>query len=138
VKKKIICFAVNNLKQVEELISATKQINLKTVIFIKYYIVSGFGADWIRALTSILIKSSPRNSFKLFVDCHKDCGLAIELIKLKIDYIKINSNTVTLKKINQIAEQNKVLLNPSFHIVDLSNIKNIKKKICKIKLLEKK
>ena len=50
---------------------------------------------------------------------------------MKIDFIKVNTNSIIFKKINNIAKKNKVLLNPSFHIVDLSNIKNINKKIIK-------
>ena len=65
-------------------------------------------------------------SFKLYVDANTDYGLSIELISIKINYIKLRCNNKIIKKINQIAKKNKVLLNPPFHIVDLSNIKNIR------------
>ena len=42
-------------------------------------------------------------------------------------------NNLILNKINQIAKKNKVLLNPTFDVVDLTKIKNIQKKL-KIKL----
>ena len=42
-----------------------------------------------------------------------------------------------LSKINNIAYKNRVLLNPSFNIVDCRNIKNIKLKIKKIYLRKK-
>ena len=47
------------------------------------------------------------------------------LIRQNIDYIKLKSNDILLKKINQIAKKNKVLLNPNFNVVDLTKIKNI-------------
>ena len=46
---------------------------------------------------------------------------------------QLKNNKIILNKINQIAKQNKVLLNPTFDVVDLTKIKNIQKKL-KIKL----
>ena len=131
-KKKIICFAVNTLKQAKETIKETNKNNIKPIIFIKYYIVKGFGVDWIKTLQLLLASSFSQNSFKLYVDANTDYGLSIELISIKINYIKLRSNHKIIKKINQIAKKNKVLLNPSFRIVDLSNIKNISRKISTI------
>ena len=128
-KNKFICFAVNTLKQAEETIKEANKNNIKPIIFIKYYIVKGFGADWIKALQLLLASSFPQNSFKLYVDANTDYGLSIELINIKINYIKLRCNHQIIKKINQIAKKNRVLLNPSFRIIDLSNIKNIKRKI---------
>mgnify|MGYP001225884779 FL=1 len=130
-KKKLYSYAVINFKQAEEVIKASKENNIKPIIFIKNSILIGFGVDWIKALISLLAKKFPRNSFEFYVDCSTDYGFAIELIENKIDFIKLNTNTIILKKINNIAMKNKVLLNPSFNIVDLSNIKNISKKIVK-------
>ena len=131
-KNKFICFAVNTLKQAEETIQIANKNNIKPIIFIKYYIVKGFGVDWIKTLQLLLASSFPQNSFKLYVDANTDYGLSIELIGIKINYIKLRCNNKILKKINQIAKKNKVLLNPSFRIVDLSNIKNISRKISTI------
>ena len=75
-----------------------------------------------------------KNSFEIYVDANYNFGLAIELIDLKTHYIKLKSNQIILKKINQIAKKNKVLLNPSFRIVDLCNIKNISRKIYSISI----
>ena len=50
----------------------------------------------------------------------------------KIEYIKLRGNSIILKKIREIADKNRVLLNPSFNIVDCRNIKNINLKIKKI------
>ena len=131
-KNKSICFAINNLKQAEKTIQEASKNNIKPIIFIKYFIVKGFGADWIKALQLLLASSFPKNSFKLYVDVNTDYGLSIELISIKINYIKLRCNHKIIKKINQIAKKNRVLLNPSFRIVDLSNIKNISRKISKI------
>ena len=131
-KNKLICFGVNTLKQAEETIREAKKNNIRPIIFIKYYIVKGFGVDWIKTLKLLLVSSFSQNSFKLYVDANTDYGLSIELISIKINYIKLKCNHKIIKKINQIAKKNKVLLNPSFRIVDLSNIKNISRKISTI------
>ena len=131
-KNKFICFAVNTLKQAEETIKEANKNNIKPIIFIKYYIVKGFGIDWIKTLQLLLASSFSQNSFKLYVDANTDYGLSIELISIKINYIKLRCNHKIIKKINQIAKKNKVLLNPSFRIVDLSNLKNISRKISTI------
>ena len=131
-KNKFICFAVNTLKQAEEVIQEANKNNIKPIIFIKHYIVKGFGVDWIKALQLFLASSFPQNSFKLYVDANTDYGLSIELISIKINYIKLRCNDKIIKKINQIAKKNRVLLNPSFHIIDLSNIKDINRKISTI------
>ena len=128
-KKKIHCYSIINFKQAETVIKLANKNKIKPIIFIKYYIVSGFGVDWIKALISLLSKSFTRNRFKLYVDCNRNYGLAIQLIEIKIDFIKLKANMIILKKINSIISKNIVLLNPSFTVVDLANIKNINKKI---------
>ena len=128
-KNKVICFTVNTLKQAEETIQEARKNNIKPIIFIKYYIVKGFGIDWIKTLQLLLASSFPQNSFELYVDANTDYGLSIELISIKISYIKLRCNHNIIKKINQIAKKNRVILNPSFRIVELSNIKNISRKI---------
>ena len=84
-KNKFICFAVNTLKQAEETIQEANKNNIKPIIFIKYYIVKGFGIDWIKTLQLLLASSFPQNSFKLYVDANTDYGLSIELISIKIE-----------------------------------------------------
>jgi len=56
----------------------------------------------------------------------------------KINYLKLKNNSLILSKINNIAHKNRVLLNPSFNIVDCRNIKNINLKLKKIYSKEKK
>ena len=91
--------------------------------------INGFGPDWIKEFKNLLEKKFSKKKFKLFVDCKKNYGLFINLVEQKIDYLKIDAKKETYKRLNQIAKKNKVLLNPSFPIVDLSNIKNISRKI---------
>tara|TARA_B100000029_G_C16820514_1_gene683967 strand:+ start:80 stop:490 length:411 start_codon:yes stop_codon:yes gene_type:complete len=129
VRIKRICFSVNNLNKIKEIIHISRQNNIFPIIYIKYYLAKGFGLEWITSLDFILSKSFKKNSYELFVDANRDHGFTIELIKNRIKYIKIKCNPIIFDKITKIAKKNKVLLNPSFHIVDLSNIKNIKRKL---------
>ena len=126
---KRIGFSVNNLNKIKEIIHISRQNNIFPIIYIKYYLAKGFGLEWITSLDFILSKSFKKNTYGLFVDANRDHGLTIELIKNRIKYIKIKCNPIIFDKITKIAKKNKVLLNPSFHIVDLSNIKNIKRKL---------
>ena len=50
----------------------------------------------------------------------------------KIDFIKLKGNLNTLKKVKNITNKNRVLLNPSFNIVDCRNLKNINLKLKKL------
>ena len=131
-KKKIICFAINSNEKANIIIREAKKSNIFPIIFIKYYITKGLGAEWILGLKKTLSKSFSKNSFKLYVDVKNDYGLCFELIKMKVDFIKLNSNSLIFKKINQIAKKNKVLINPTFNILDLSKIKNISRRISKL------
>ena len=56
----------------------------------------------------------------------------------KIDYLKLKSNSIILSKIKNIAFKNRVLLNPSFNIVDCRNRKNISLKLKKLYSKEEK
>ena len=126
---KRICFSANNLEKIKEIIHISRENNIFPIIYIKYFLTKGFGLEWITSLDFILSKSFKKNTYELFVDANRDHGLTIELIKNRIKYIKIKCNPIIFNKITKIAKKNKVLLNPSFHIVDLSNIKNIKRKL---------
>jgi len=119
VKNKDYCFAINTFSEAKTLIRKSLKNKIKPIIFIKYHLVRGFGTDWIKTLNTLLQKSFKKNTYKLYVDASDDYGLAIELIKVKIQYIKLKNDPKILEKINQIAKKNKVLLNPSFPIVDL-------------------
>ena len=88
-------------------------------------------------MKKILEKDFPPNSIKFSVDAKSDYGLSINLANNKINFIKLKSDQKILKKIEQICKKNRVLLNQSFRIIDLSNIKNINIKLSKIFLKDR-
>ena len=130
---KKICFAVSTLTQIESLIEFRKSKFKTSIILIKYFLIKGFGIEWLRSLINLTNKKYKTHNIKFFVDSGFDQGLSILLTHENIDYIKLKNNKIVLNKINQIAKKNKVLLNPTFDVVDLTKIKNIQKKL-KIKL----
>ena len=131
-KKQLVAFNINTLKQAEEIILATKIYKTKPILHFKYYILSGFGPEYILTLQKSLIAKFGKSSFKLSIDCGFDSSLSIRMAIKKIKYLKLRGNSIILKKIRDIANKNRVLLNPSFNIVDCRNIKNIQLKIKKI------
>ena len=130
---KKICFAVSTLTQIENLIELRKSKFKTSIILIKYFLIKGFGIEWLRSLINLTNKKYKMHNIKFFVDSGYDQGLSILLTYENVDYIKLKNNKIVLNKINQIAKKNKVLLNPTFDVVDLTKIKNIQKKL-KIKL----
>ena len=130
---KKICFAVSTLTQIESLIQFRKSKFKTSVILIKYFLIKGFGVEWLRSLINYINKKYKTHNIKFFVDSGYDQGLSILLTQENIDYIKLKNDKIILNKINQIAKKNKVLLNPTFDVVDLTKIKNIEKTL-KMKL----
>ena len=130
--KKLFAFTISKLDQAEEIILETKIYKIKPVLHFKYYILSGFGPEYVLIMKKMLISMFGKSSFKLFIDCGFDSSLSIRMALKKIEYIKLRGNTIILKKIRDITNKNRVLLNPSFNIVDCRNIKNINLKIKKI------
>ena len=131
-KKKIFVFTIDTLLQAEQIISESEYHKIKPILHFKNYIIKGFGVDFIITLQNILFSKFGKSSFQLYIDCGYDYGLSIDLALKKIDYIKLKGNSFILSKIKNITKKNKVSLNPSFHVVDCRNIKNIKLKINKI------
>jgi hypothetical protein len=123
---KKICFSINTYIQFEELIKVRNNKKKSLIIFIKNYLVKGFGLDWLRCLIELIKKNYSGQNIKFYVDAGNDHGLSILILRENIDYLKLKSNEVILDKINQIAKKNKVLLNPDFDVVDLSKLKNNK------------
>jgi len=126
-KKKI--FAINSYYQAFKTINSCHSRKIFPIIFIKYFIIDGFGVDWFKEFKNLLEKQFSKKSFNLYVDCKKNYGLFINLVEQKIEYLKVDAKKETLKRLNQIAKKNKVLLNPQFSVLDLSKIKNIDLKI---------
>ena len=130
--KNLVAFTINNLDQAEEIILKTRVYKIKPILHFKYYMLNGFGPEYILTLQKILISKFGKPNFKLFIDCGFDSSLCIKMATKKIEFIKLRGNSLILKKIKDIANKNRVLLNPSFNIVDCRNIKNVNLKIKKI------
>ncbi len=131
-KKKQIAFSINTLEQAESIIEETKIYQVAPVLHFKNYILKGFGPDFVINFRDILYSKFSKSRFKIFVDCGFDKSLSINMASRKINYIKLRGNLVILKKIKSITNKNKVLLNPSFNIVDCRKRKKISLKIKKI------
>jgi hypothetical protein len=138
VNKKLFAFTINTLEEAESVILASKSFKIKPILYFKKYFLLGFGAEFILTLRKILITRFGKSNFKLFIDCGSDQSLAIKMANEKIDYLKLKSNSIILSKIKNIAFKNRVLLNPSFNIVDCRNRKNISLKLKKLYSKEEK
>tara|TARA_B100000963_G_C22389549_1_gene563836 strand:+ start:22 stop:411 length:390 start_codon:yes stop_codon:yes gene_type:complete len=120
------CISINTYLEFTRLIKFKKNKNRKLIVFIKNYLIEGFGIEWLSKFIKIIKKNYKEYNVKLYVDAGNDHGLSILLLKENIDYLKLKSNKIILTKINQIAKKNKVILNPKFNVIDLSKIKNYK------------
>ena len=131
-KNKFNAFSINTLNQAEDIILEAKKYKIKPILHFKKYILKGFGSDFILAFQKILKSKFGNSSFKMFVDCGFDSSLSIRMACKKIDYIKLRGNLVIIKKVGDIATKNRVLLNPSFNIVDCRHLKNVNLKFKKL------
>jgi hypothetical protein len=138
VNKKLFAFTINTLEEAESVILASKSFKIKPILYFKKYFLLGFGAEFILTFRKILITRFGKSNFKLFIDCGSDQSLVIKMANEKIDYLKLKSNSIILSKIKNIAFKNRVLLNPSFNIVDCRNRKNISLKLKKFYSKEEK
>ena len=130
--KKLFAFTINTLEEAESVILGSKTYKIKPVLHFKKYLLLGFGAEFILTFRDMLIFKFGKSNFKLFVDCGFNQSLAIKMANEKIHYLKLKNNSLILSKINNIAYKNRVLLNPSFNIVDCRNRKNINLKLRKL------
>ena len=102
-KKKLIAFTINTIKEADSIILVSKTYKIKPILHFKKYFLLGFGAGFILTFQEILISKFGNSSFKLFVDCGFDQSLAIRMATKKINYLKLKSNSVILSKVNNIA-----------------------------------
>jgi len=123
------CFNINSYNQASEIISICKKNNKVPILFIKYFLIDGFGIHWLQELQRLLLTRFTSKNYKIYVDSKNNYGLFIDLVENQVSYIKVNANNETLKRLKQIAKLNKVLINPKFSIVDLSKTKNLQLKI---------
>ena len=54
-KKKLIAFSINTLEQAENVILETKIYKIKPILHFKYYMLSGFGPEYVLTFKKILI-----------------------------------------------------------------------------------
>ena len=120
------CISINTYLQLTNLIKLKKNKRTILIIFIKNYLIKGFGIEWLNNFINIIKKNYKEYNIKFYVDSGNDHGLSILLLKENINYLKLKSNKTILSKINQIAKKNKVILNPNFSVIDLSKLKNYK------------
>ena len=136
--KKLFAFTINTLEEAESIILGSKTYKIKPILHFKKYFLLGFGAEFILTFREILITRFGKSNFKLFVDCGSDQSLAIKMANKKINFLKLKKNSIILSKINNIAFKNRVLLNPSFNIIDCRDRKNINLKLQKLYFKEEK
>ena len=136
--KKLFAFTINTLEEAESVILGSKNYKIKPVLHFKKYFLLGFGPEFILTFRDMLISKFGKSNFKLFVDCGFNQSLAIRMANEKINFLKLKNNSLILSKINNIANKNRVLLNPSFNIIDCRNRKNINLKLKKLYFKEKK
>ena len=134
--KIFFCFKVNTIHQALKITSICQNNKIVPIFFIQFYIINGFGSNWIIEFRNLLLKKFSKNAFKLFVDCRINYGLFINLVHNKIDYLKVSGNNDILLRLTQIAKKNKISINPKITVIDLTKIKNIESKINKL-LLQK-
>ena len=123
------CFNIKNIHQAKQTILICKSNKIIPIFFIKFYLINGFGPDYIIEFQNLLLKKYNKNNFKILVDCKKNYGLFIYLAKQKIDFLRVKGDKLTLHKLGQIAKKNKISINPKIGIIDLTKVKNIKNKI---------
>ena len=126
---KTYCFTINSFYQALEIIQNSKKNKIVPVLFIKYYLINGLGIDWLSELKHMLQDQFKSKDFQIFVEVKKNYSLFIDLVEQKINYISVKANQETLKRLGQIAKLNKVLINPSFSVVDLTKTKKINLKL---------
>ena len=131
IKNNYLFFYVNNIHQAIEIISICKTKNILPILCIKFYLINGFGIDWIIEFRKLLLKNFKKKDFKILVNCRKNYGLFIHLVGKKIDFLKVEGDKHTLLKLKQIANINKITMNPKINIIDLTKIKKIETKINK-------
>lgn len=129
VKKNYFYFNINNINQAINITTACKSLKIIPVYCIKYYIIQGFGPNWILEFRNLLQKKFNKKNFKILVDCKKNYGLFIYLVKQKFNYLKVTADRKTLLRLKSIADKNKVIVNPKISVIEIKNIKNLKQKL---------
>ena len=117
-KNNFKCFSVSSLKQSLRIIKICKIKDINPIFFIDFYIIDRFGIDWLIEYRSLLKEQLKKNQFKIYVNCNKNYGLFISLVKHNFDYLKIKGDKETLFRLKDIANKNKITVNPKFNMID--------------------
>ena len=117
-KNNFQCFSVSSLKQSLRIIKICKIKDINPIFFIDFYIIDRFGIDWLIEYRSLLKEQLKKNQFKIYVNCNKNYGLFISLVKHNFDYLKIKGDKETLFRLKDIANKNKITVNPKFNMID--------------------
>ena len=64
--KKLVAFTISKLDQAEDIILESKIHKIKTILHFKYYILSGFGPEYVLIFQKVLISKFGKSSFKLY------------------------------------------------------------------------
>ena len=71
-KKNYLFFNINNIHQAIEVISICKTKKIQPVLCIKFFLIDGFGPDWIIEFRNLLLKNFNKRDFKILFDCRKN------------------------------------------------------------------
>ena len=121
-KNNFKCFSVSSLKQSLSIIKICKIKDINPIFFIDFYIIDRFGIDWLIEYRSLLKKQLKKNQFKIYVNCNKNYGLFISLVKHNFDYLQIKGDKETLFRLKDIANKNKITVNPKFDVIESEKI----------------
>ena len=121
-KNNFQCFSVSSLKQSLRIIRICKTKDINPIFFIDFYIINRFGIDWLIEYRSLIKEQLKKNQFKIYVNCNKNYGLFISLVKHNFDYLKIKGDKETLFRLKDIANKNKITVNPKFNMIDSEKI----------------
>ena len=121
-KNNFKCFSVSSLKQSLRIFKICKIKDINPIFFIDFYIIDRFGIDWLIEYRSLLKEQIKKNQFKIYVNCNKNYGLFISLVKHNFDYLKIKGDKETLFRLKDIANKNKITVNPKFNMIDSEKI----------------
>ena len=128
------CLGINSYHQAVSILQIFKKEKKKPIFYIKFYLIQNLGIDWLIELKNMLSEEFGQGNFMFFIDIKKNYGLCINLIEEKFNFIKVIGDESSIKRLNEIAKLNKVLINPDFSVVDISNTKNILIKLKKHKI----
>ena len=131
-KSKYYCFNINSYNQAVKIIQYSKKNKIIPIFYINHNLINNLGTDWLEEFREMLCENFHPNDFKIYINVKRNYGLFISLVQNKVNYLKVDANTVIKAKLKQIANLNKVFINPKFSIIDLSRTKNIIKKLNKI------